>query len=229
LRSKWAAGKAVRAGLAFGGRIQPHFFAPEDRQNKREIKKLGLDARRYCQSGSDRLEKQPTDLRRKSCYFGDRTLKPWCGGENVMRLDFRISGDWSDELSDLGTAEETDLRYYVAPGDVVLSIDQTDLSANWGWIPLIDFALALREITEALSESEGSETFEFTESEATLQFDRIGDEIVITSSYAPGELRAPFSIFQNQVDAFARRLNKELLQKHPELELNPDYQRLKLG
>jgi hypothetical protein len=43
LRSKWAVGKAVRAGLAFGGRIQPHFFAPEDRQNKREIKKVELD------------------------------------------------------------------------------------------------------------------------------------------------------------------------------------------
>jgi hypothetical protein len=33
------------------------------------------DARRYRQSGSDRLEKQPTDLRRKTCYFGDRTLE----------------------------------------------------------------------------------------------------------------------------------------------------------
>jgi hypothetical protein len=43
LRSKWAAGKAVRAGLAVGRRIQAHFFAPEDRQNKREMKKVGLD------------------------------------------------------------------------------------------------------------------------------------------------------------------------------------------
>jgi hypothetical protein len=146
-----------------------------------------------------------------------------------MRLDFRISEDLDEELADLTTAEETDLRYYVAPGDVVLCTDQTDLSANWGWIPLIDFALALREIADALSEVEGSETFEFTESEATLQFDRIGDEVVITSSYAPGELRAPFSAFRNQVDEFARRLNSELLQKHSELELNPDYQRLKLS
>jgi hypothetical protein len=146
-----------------------------------------------------------------------------------MRLDFRVSEDWGEELADLGTAEETDLRYYVAPGDVVLCTDQTDLSADWGWIPLIDFALALREITEALSEAEGSETFEFTESEATLQFDRVGDEIVIASSYAPGELRTPLAVFRNQVDEFARRLNNELLQKHPELELNPDYQRLKLS
>ena len=28
----------------------------------------------YRQSGSDRLEKQPTDLRQYKCYFGDRTL-----------------------------------------------------------------------------------------------------------------------------------------------------------
>jgi hypothetical protein len=36
--------------------------------------KMVRDARRYRQSGSDRFEKQPTDLRRKTCYFGDRTL-----------------------------------------------------------------------------------------------------------------------------------------------------------
>jgi len=29
----------------------------------------------YRQSGSDRLEKQPADLRRYTCYFGDRTLR----------------------------------------------------------------------------------------------------------------------------------------------------------
>jgi len=35
--------------------------------------KMVRDARRYRQSGSDRLEKRPTDLRRKTCCFGDRT------------------------------------------------------------------------------------------------------------------------------------------------------------
>jgi hypothetical protein len=38
--------------------------------------KLARDPRRCRQSGSDRLEKQPTDLRRKTRYFGDRTLVP---------------------------------------------------------------------------------------------------------------------------------------------------------
>jgi hypothetical protein len=70
---------------------------------------------------------------------------------------------------------------------------------------------------------------EFTDSEAMLQFDRVGDKIVITSSYAPGEVTAPFSDFRKQVDEFGQRLNGELLQKHPELGLNPDYQRLELS
>ena len=145
-----------------------------------------------------------------------------------MLMDFRLSEDWDEEFADLATVEETELRYYVAPGDVMLRCGQTDLSANWGWIPLIDFALALVEIADALSAAEGSETFEFTESEATLQFDRVGEEVTITSSYAPGAIRAPLREFRNQVDDFARRLDKALLQKHPELELNPEYQRLKL-
>ncbi|HEV3210594.1 MAG TPA: hypothetical protein VGY91_10045 [Chthoniobacterales bacterium] len=144
-------------------------------------------------------------------------------------MDFRLSEDWDEDFADMATVEETDLRYYVAQGDVVLGTDQTDLSADWGWIPLVDFALALREIADALSESEGSETFEFTESEAALQFDRVGDEVVITSSYTPGEVTVPFSDFRKQVDEFAQRLDKELLQRHPELGLNPDYQRLKLS
>jgi len=145
-----------------------------------------------------------------------------------MQIDFRLSEDWDEDFADLATVEETDLRYYVAPGDVMLRGGQADLSANWGWIPLIDFALALLEIADALSAAEGSETFEFTESEATLQFDRVGEEVTITSSFAPGEIRTPLPEFRNQVDDFARRLDKALLQRHPELELNPEYQRLKL-
>jgi len=145
-----------------------------------------------------------------------------------MKMDFRLSEDWDEDFADLANVEETDLRYYVALGDVMLGRGQIDLSASWGWIPLIDFALALLEIADALSAAEGSETFEFTESEATLQFDRAGEEVTITSSYAPGEIRAPLHEFRNKVDDFARRLDKALLDKHPELELNPEYQRLRL-
>ena len=127
------------------------------------------------------------------------------------------------------TFAEADLRYYVAPGDIILRSGQTDLSAIWGWIPLIDFALALREIAEALALAEGNETFEFTESEAILSFERQGQEVVISGSYAPGEIIVPFPVFREQARDLALRLDAELLAKHPELGSNLAYQALNLS
>jgi hypothetical protein len=146
-----------------------------------------------------------------------------------MHLDYRLSEEWDEDTMDLSTVAEADLRYYVAPGDIILRADQTDLSAIWGWIPLIDFALALREIAEALAVAEGNETFEFTESEATLNFERQGQEVVISGSYAPGEVVIPFTVFREQVRDLSRRLDAELLAKHPELGRNPVYQALNLS
>jgi len=145
-----------------------------------------------------------------------------------MRLDYRLSEDWDE--TDLSTVEETDLRYSAASGDIVLQTDQTDLSANWGWIPLIDFALALREIAETLASAEACETFEFTESDATLEFERQGQDVAISGSYAPGELIVvPLPVFREQVREFARRLDAELLAKHPELGKNPAYRVFQLS
>ncbi len=146
-----------------------------------------------------------------------------------MHLSYRLSEKWDEDSTDLSTVAETDLRYYVAPGDIILRADQTDLSANWGWIPLIDFALALREISEALAGAEGNETFEFTESEATLEFKRLGQEIEISASYAPGEVIVPLPVFTKQVRKFAQQLDAELLAKRPELGRNPVYQEFKLS
>jgi hypothetical protein len=146
-----------------------------------------------------------------------------------MHFDYRLSEDWDEHTTDLATAEQTDLRYYAATGDIILRKDQTNLSARWGWIPLIDFALAMREIAEALTVTEGSETFEFTESEATLQFDRRGQEMKISGSYAPGEITIPFTAFIEKTRDFAQRLDAELLAKRPELGQNPVYQAFKLS
>jgi hypothetical protein len=146
-----------------------------------------------------------------------------------MHLDYRLSEDWDENSINLAAADETELRYYAATGDVILRNDQSDLSARWGWIPLIDFALAWREIAEVLAVTEGSETFEFTESDATLRFERRGEEIIIRGSYASGEITVPFTEFGEQAQDFARRLDSELLAKCPELRRNLAYQDFKLS
>ena len=92
MRSKWAAGKAVRAGLAEEGAYLNR-YVPDEQRSRRPIFIATLWAGAsglFCrvarstrmtkirallrQSGSDRLEKQPADLRQNTSYFGDRTL-----------------------------------------------------------------------------------------------------------------------------------------------------------
>jgi len=146
-----------------------------------------------------------------------------------MHFDYRLSEDWDENSTDLATADETDLRYYAATGDIIFRTDQTNRSARWGWIPLIDFALAMRKIREGFAVMQRSDTYEFTESEAKLQFDRQGQEMTITGSYAPGKITIPFTAFVEKARDFGQRLDAELLAKRPELRQNPVYQAFKLS
>jgi hypothetical protein len=80
-----------------------------------------------------------------------------------------------------------------------------------------------------LTIAEGSETFEFTESDATLRFDRHGHGMTITGSYAAGEITVSFTVFADQAKDFARGLDAELVAKRPEIKLNPVYEAFKLS
>jgi hypothetical protein len=146
-----------------------------------------------------------------------------------MHLDYRLSEDWDENSTDLAAADETSLRYYAVTGDIIFRDDQTDLSARWGWIPLIDFALAMREICQALEVTGQPQTFEFTESDATLHFERRGQEMTIRGSYTTGVIIVPFTTFRGMAGDFARRLDAEVLAKRPELRLNRVYQGFKLS
>src|ERR1700687_4525751 len=87
LRSKWAVGKAVRAGLAVEGAYLNRYVTDEQR-GRRPIFNATLRAAArwlfFCVPRStrmtqiwalrSRLEKQPTDLRRRHHYIRDGTL-----------------------------------------------------------------------------------------------------------------------------------------------------------
>jgi hypothetical protein len=81
----------------------------------------------------------------------------------------------------------------------------------------VDFVLVLRDIVAKLGRGERETNFEFTESEATLQFLRKGEEVHLTASYAPGEIKTSLSELHDSVHRVAGRLKKELAAKYPEL------------
>ncbi|HWI21082.1 MAG TPA: hypothetical protein VNT22_00550 [Baekduia sp.] len=101
----------------------------------------------------------------------------------MITLDFKLSAEWHPYDIDLRTTDALELRYDAFLGDVVFRIDEHDFSAQWGWVPVLDFALALRTIAERIATSE-HELFEFTESGATIDFRRQGALITVSSSYS---------------------------------------------
>jgi hypothetical protein len=154
----------------------------------------------------------------------------FCGLELIMHLDYRLSENWDSDPGFLLAADETDLRYYTFAGDIILRDTQTDLSTHWGWVPLVDFAVGLREISAAIEVGIApAKNFEFTESDATLEFERHGADVTIRSSYAPGKIILPCAEFRKRVLDFARRLDMELLSRLPRLGQNAAYQSLKLS
>jgi hypothetical protein len=60
-------------------------------------------------------------------------------------LGARIDPTWNHDSveKDLSSASEEDLRYSYLLGDIDLRSGDTDLSAKWGWVPLLDFVPSL--------------------------------------------------------------------------------------
>jgi hypothetical protein len=140
-----------------------------------------------------------------------------------MRLDYHLSqpgtGSWS-------SATDEDLRYRLALGDLIFHAGEHDFSALWGWIPLIDLAASFATILEKLERTTGAETFEFTESDAWIRFERQGQEVTITTSYRPGAAKIPLSELKAKVREFQEKLKTELTAKYPEAKSNQHFRRL---
>jgi hypothetical protein len=157
-------------------------------------------------------------------------MQALCGLELIMHLDYRLSENWDSDPAFLLSADETDFRYYTFAGDIILRDAETDLSTHWGWVPLVDFAVGLRDISAAIEAGIApAQKFEFTESDAILEFERHGADVTIHSSYAPGKIVLPSAEFRTRVLDLGRRLNMELLSRLPSLRQNAAYQSLKLS
>jgi hypothetical protein len=140
----------------------------------------------------------------------------------MITLGYQFSPSWNrkTEQSDLASADEMTLRYDLFSGDQVFVVDGVDFSAKWGWIPLLDFAACLVKIVSGLEAGESELVFEFTESDAQLQFNRQGSDVLITSNYSDGKATVRLDELKGAVNSHAERLLNEALRAHPALKYN---------
>ena len=147
----------------------------------------------------------------------------------MFQLDYRLSNAWSEKTlqADLATVDEMTLRYEVLLGDVICKAEDIDFSARWGWVPILDFAASVRQISEQLTTTDGIEAnFDFTESNAEIFFKRRGNLILISSTYASGEIQVALTEFGTAVADFVSRVGKELSRLYPSLIQNPWFRRM---
>lgn len=139
----------------------------------------------------------------------------------MLCIDYTLSPAWKAATT-LANADEWALRYDCFLGDVIFIVFELDLSAKWGWVPVLDFALSLDSIVDELAVGDGAEgLFEFTESDAAISFGRVGDAVEIEASYVPGLARVGYADLRGAAKRFLLRVLEDLVGEHPELSVNP--------
>ncbi len=103
----------------------------------------------------------------------------------MITLDYNFNDADLNRLEtyDLSKVDNTQLDYYLFTGDIIFKINEMDFSANWGWIPILGFAMNLYDISKKISSVKESR-LSFTENEDYIFFEMINkDYIRLTASY----------------------------------------------
>jgi hypothetical protein len=141
-----------------------------------------------------------------------------------MHLDYRLTED--RETTDWSSVTEEDLRYRVALGNLIFRVGDKDFSADWEWIPLVDLAASFHEIVRKLEGGSPSETFEFTESDAWVRFEKKDGKVLVSTSYEEGVGEIPLSPLAEAIKSFRERLHSEIVTKHPHAAHNAAVKKL---
>lgn len=142
----------------------------------------------------------------------------------MIKLDYALSPSWNEKTGSvaLEMAEEWVLRYDCFLGDVTFLVYEVDLSARWGWVPILDFALGLDAVVGSIGRQDAEAgVFEFTESDATITFRRDGHSVDIEASDVPGTARVAYGDLRAAVKRFLVRVLDDFARDHPELMRNP--------
>lgn len=150
----------------------------------------------------------------------------------MITINYKFSDSRNSQTArlNLANADEIALRYDLFLGDINFESNGAGFSTDCGWIPLLDFFLALSQIIRNLYlKNNGEESFEFTESERKIIFVRHGLTVAIRSTLPKKTIEVPFAELIGAVDEGTAKFHKELLSKYPLLRNNREFLKLCSG
>ncbi|XXY44056.1 hypothetical protein WME91_29020 [Sorangium sp. So ce269] len=142
----------------------------------------------------------------------------------MITLDYSINKA-PPEGMDLKEVDESELHYDLFLGDIVFRVDGYDLSTRWGWIPVLDFAACVFQISENLQPGV-CESFEFTESSHRIDFILNGETVEIRTTYGVPSVYVPHGELRLSTKQFLKRLIEDLSAKYTTLKHNAFIRRL---
>jgi hypothetical protein len=151
----------------------------------------------------------------------------------VIELGYSLSTRFPDPpQTDYRSAGVRSLRYDLFCGDVYLEADGRDLSTDWGWVPVLDFAWALCDVVEQLDrDPQGSRAsavqsadLDFTQNTELLRFARRFGWVEIGATWLrdaePAVVR--HAELRREARDFLQDVLADLIDLHDGLADNPD-------
>ena len=123
---------------------------------------------------------------------------------------------------DWASAPDWAYAYDAFPGDVHLLVNGEDLSAPWGWVTVLYFALCLQRAVADV-EMSGVGVVELTESELTLVLSRADGGIEVRADWVPQAAFVELGELRSASDAFAARVRTDFERTYPATTENPRY------
>ena len=106
-----------------------------------------------------------------------------------------------------------DIRYFYCVGNVWFTFGDKRISMDWGWVPLIDFALSMKQILNSFNNhSTYVEVFDFTENDDTITYSKNGETVSLMFSFTQEEFVIPWPAFKKGAEEFIEELRKSIKQ-----------------
>lgn len=122
----------------------------------------------------------------------------------MFNIQFNVISLGTENISELLDEE---VRYNFLLGNVVFVNEPRRINMDWEWIPLFDFSICMSEILKKLSDTTvGFEVFEFTESDAVINFIRTDQSIEISFSFTENNISISFEEFIIGIESFKKSI-----------------------
>jgi hypothetical protein len=143
---------------------------------------------------------------------------------SVVHIGYRIvagpSGTRREEGLDLAVASGAELFYSCFVGDFEFSVEDKDMSARFGWIPMLNVIPNLVAIARDLPSAGAASLYRFTESDDFIEFDYDEGDIRIRCSYTDVVVVVAHEDFRKAAILAMKNLWEDIVGDYPEISQN---------